>query len=65
MDNIKLSEDTILAIIKMLNNCSKYVDICEDLGINNEYEELKEIRNDINYYEIDSMVDYLRGRVDE
>lgn len=65
MNNIKLSEDTILAIIKMLRVCSNYIESAEDLGVNEEYPELKEIRKVINYYKIDSMVDYLLGKIDE
>lgn len=60
-----ISEDTLLEIIKMLRVCSNYIELAEDLGVNNDYEELKDIRHDINYYKIDSMVDYLLGRIDE
>lgn len=61
----KISEDTLKEIIKMLNNCSKYIELSEDLGVNKEYPELKDIRRDINYYDIDSMISYLWGKVDE
>ena len=59
MENIKLRVATIYKIIHMLNNFSKYVELCEYLGVNNNSEELKELRQEINYYELDDMVDYL------
>lgn len=60
-----ISEDTLLEIIKMLRVCSNYIESAEDLGVNQKYKELKDIRQCINYYKIDSMVDYLLGKVDE
>ena len=63
MENIELRVATIRKIIDMLNNCSKYVELCEYLGVNNNFEELKELRQEINYYELDDMVDYLLEKI--
>jgi 1,2-phenylacetyl-CoA epoxidase catalytic subunit len=59
MENVELRVATIKKIVDMLNNCSKYVELCEYFGVNNNSEELKELRKEINYYELDDMVDYL------
>jgi len=59
MENVELRVATIRKIVDMLNNCSKYVELCEYLGVNKQNEKLKELRKEINYYELDDMVDYL------
>ena len=61
--DIMLRESTIKKIIDMLLDCSKYIELTEDLGINKEYMELQEIRNGINYYDIDDMIDYLWEKI--
>lgn len=60
---IILREQTIKNIIDMLTECSRYIELGEDLGINNEYEELRKIRACINYYDIDDMIEYLCGKI--
>ena len=60
-----LRENTIKKIIDMLLDCSKYIELAEDLGINQEYEELQEIRDGIDYYDIDDMIDYLWEEIGE
>lgn len=63
MENVELRKRTIREIIDILGNCSKYIELAEDLGVNNDYEELRKIRTYINYYDIDDMVDYLWGKI--
>ena len=61
--DVMLRESTIKKIIDMLLDCSKYVELAEDLGINQAHGELQEIRNGINYYDIDDMIDYLWEKI--
>ena len=62
-DDVVFRKRTIREIIDILNNCSKYVELAEDLGVNNDYEELKKIRGYLSYYDIDDMIDYLWGKI--
>lgn len=63
MENVELRKRTIREIIDILNNCSKYVELAEDLGVNNDYEELNKISGYISYYDIDDMVEYLLEKI--
>lgn len=65
MENIELRKRTIREIVDILRNCSKYIELAEDLGVNNDYEELRKLRGYLNYYDIDDMVDYLSGKIGE
>ena len=62
-DDVVFRKRTIREIIDILNNCSKYIELAEDLGVNNDYEELKKIRGYLSYYDIDDMIDYLWGKI--
>lgn len=64
-ETIEIKKGTIATIISMLTQYSKYVETSEDLGINLKYDELKKIRQYINYYDIDDMIDYLNGKIDK
>jgi hypothetical protein len=63
MENVELRKRTIREIIDILRNCSKYIELAEDLGVNNDYEELRKLRGYLSYYDIDDMVDYLWGKI--
>lgn len=60
---IVLQKITIEILIDMLTNYSKYIELSEDLGINQQYDELKKLRNYINYYDIDDMIDFLHNKL--
>jgi hypothetical protein len=63
MENVELRKRTIREIIDILRNCSKYIELAEDLGVNNDYEELRKLRGYLSYYDIDDMIDYLWGKI--
>ena len=63
MESVELRKRTIREIIDILRNCSKYIELAEDLGVNNDYEELRKLRGYLSYYDIDDMVDYLWGKI--
>lgn len=60
---VEVTKMTIRTIIDMLTHYSKYIEIAEDLGVNNKYEELNKLRKYINYYDIDDMVDFLWKKI--
>lgn len=62
---VEVTKMTIRTIIDMLTHYSKYIETSEDLGINNQYEELAKIRRYINYYDIDDMIDFLWKKIGE
>lgn len=62
-DDVIFRKRTIREIIDILRNCSKYIELAEDLGVNNDYEELRKLRGYLSYYDIDDMVDYLWGKI--
>ena len=62
---VEVTKMTIRTIIDMLTHYSKYIEIAEDLGVNNKYEELNKLRKYINYYDIDDMVDFLWKKIGE
>jgi 1,2-phenylacetyl-CoA epoxidase catalytic subunit len=60
---VEVTKMTIRTIIDMLTHYSKYIEIAEDLGVNNNYEELRQLRAYINYYDIDDMIDFLWKKI--
>ena len=60
---VEVTKMTIRTIIDMLTHYSKYIEIAEDLGVNNNYEELRKLRAYINYYDIDDMIDFLWKKI--
>lgn len=62
---VEVTKMTIRTIIDMLTHYSKYIETSEDLGINKQYEELRQLRAYINYYDIDDMIDFLWKKIGE